>query len=98
MNEEIEPQSELPELPALHPTTKKIIEDFIGDIRRLCIIYGSQDKVAARLGVGLRTIQRWFAGWGMPSMVHYLTVKRVIADELELAKKEAPCGKITKKR
>lgn len=66
---------------------RRIVEEFIADVRKLCVIYGSQPKLAARLGVHPNTVQRWFNGDKMPLFEHYIAVKQLLAEELEQARK-----------
>jgi len=62
---------------------KHIIENFIADVRRLCIIYGSQKEAAIRLGVSDDAVNLWFNGRQLPNLSAYIKVKQLIAEEME---------------
>lgn len=88
MTDPQEPSQELPAHSEIHPVAKKIVEDFIADVRKLTIIIGSRSKTALMLNVSVRSIKRWFLGDGLPLFSHYLAVKCLLADELARAKRE----------
>ena len=67
---------------------RKIIEDFIADVRKICLIYGSQARAAQATGMDLRSISRWFSGYSLPTFHNYLMVKRVLAMELDKIKQD----------
>jgi len=80
-----------------HPaneTARRGAESLIADVRKLCVIYGSQERVAKRLNVGARSIQRWFKGTHFPQFEHYLVIKQALAEELEKARQEDPDGRV----
>lgn len=69
---------------------RRIIEDFIADVRKLCIIYGSQAECARMLNMSESEINRWFRGLRLPRFEHYVRVKQKLVEEVAKARQENP--------
>lgn len=66
---------------------KEIVEEFLANVRKLCLIYGSQQKASAALGVSLTSVHRYFGGLALPKFQAYLKVMKLMAEKMEEAEK-----------
>lgn len=53
---------------------------YAASIRRAASIVGSYDKLAVRIGVGPRQLQRWARGLGVPSDAQFLMLVDIVLE------------------